>query len=300
LLTDRKGPHYYATFYSRRSLRIFPIYFLVIGGLFIVGLLAGKRVADWSFFATYTQNWLYALSDTWDDDGNIHFPWAASHTWSLAIEEQFYLLWPLAVRNMSTRNLTRLALLFIAIGPLSRYTAIAFTHRWWTAYTPLFAQIDMLAHGALGAIVYSEDLLSNVRLEVVAKLGLAVGAVILFYGVEHNYALPTEMLLSKKGQIIFTALGPFYLSLLVLAMAGGPLTRVLELRPIRYCGRISYGLYLYHWPILVLAERSFGQGPATAIFVLVITFILSAASYRFLERPILEAKDRIFPRKIES
>jgi peptidoglycan/LPS O-acetylase OafA/YrhL len=198
---------------------------------------------------------------------------------------------------MSTRNLTRTALLFIALGPLSRYAAVAFTHRWWTAYTPLFAQIDMLAYGALGAIVCSGRLLTH--LEVVAKWVFAIGTVIIVFGVMHirHSALPWDLLLSAKGQIIFAVLGPLYLALLVLAMAGGLLTRIFELRPIRYCGRISYGLYLYHFPVLAFSERFIEQRLVAAIFVLVTTLILASVSYRYLERPILDAKDHIFPRQ---
>jgi peptidoglycan/LPS O-acetylase OafA/YrhL len=207
------------------------------------------------------------------------------------------LLRPLAVRNMSTRNLTRTALLFIALGPLSRYAAVAFTHRWWTAYTPLFAQIDMLAYGALGAIVCTERLLSRTHLEIVAKWAFAIGTVVVIFGARHNNELPDHMLLNAGGQVAFAALGPLYLSLLVLATAGGLLTRILKFRAIRYCGRISYGLYLYHVPVLGFSQHFIGQRRAAAIFVLVATFILASVSYRYLERPILDAKDRIFPRQ---
>jgi peptidoglycan/LPS O-acetylase OafA/YrhL len=280
---------------------IFPIYYLVFAALLISGILLGQRVSDWPFFATYTQNWLYAGSATFDDDGRIQFPWGMSHTWSLAIEEQFYILWPLAVRNLSPRNLFRMALVLIALGPFSRCVAISFTGRWWTAYTPLFAQIDMLAWGALGAIVYAEKLVPRWRAEFYAKWAFAAGSITLAFGAWRSAATlahPGALLSSLEGQIIFASLGPLYLSFLILAMRGDRLTRSLELRPIRYCGRISYGLYLYHWPILVFIESMIGVqfGIWTAIAV-ASTFVVSAASYRWIERPILSAKDRIFPRQ---
>jgi peptidoglycan/LPS O-acetylase OafA/YrhL len=304
LLVDRNRNRYYSTFYSRRALRIFPIYYLVFLSLLVASLLCGQSVTDWPIFATYTQNWLYAFSDTWTNDDRIHFSWGAAHTWSLAVEEQFYLLWPVMVRKLSIRYLGLLTILLILVGPTSRYVALALTGRFWSAYTPLFCQVDMLAWGALGAIIYSENLFQRYYIEFFAKCCMAFGVTMITFVFFRYGAGVILSPWSLKGQLFFASLGPFYLSLLAVAMSGGFLTRTLEAHPIRYCGRISYGLYLYHWPVLLLfgsvVGTNFDSGRSilfSSVIILVGTFIIAAASYRWIESPILKAKDRVFPRR---
>jgi len=157
----------------------------------------------------------------------------------------------------------------------------------------------MLTWGALGAIVYHEKTFGRDRIEFVAKCGLALGTAIIGCIIfRDGFASVKDSFYLGWGQLVFSACGPIYLFLLILAMSGGMLTRALELRPIRYCGRISYGLYLYHYPVLMfLAEMNYSSSAwKTRFIILAATFAISAASYHWIERPILKAKDRFFPR----
>jgi peptidoglycan/LPS O-acetylase OafA/YrhL len=97
--------------------------------------------------------------------------------------------------------------------------------------------------------------------------------------------------------MVFGWLGGFYLCLLIVAQSGGILTRVLELAPIRYVGRISYGLYLYHWPIfLLVAQIPWSlNGTLVVLITLALTAVVAVASYKFIEQPLLQIKDRLFP-----
>jgi peptidoglycan/LPS O-acetylase OafA/YrhL len=139
------------------------------------------------------------------------------------------------------------------------------------------------------------------RIEFFSRCGLALGIVVIAFAflLFGAGAVASPFLLARPlYQIFFAFLGPFYLFLLIIAMSGGVLTRILESPPIRYCGRISYGLYLYHWPILVLvdsvADLKIGAKSALTIGA---TFVVATLSYHWLERPILNAKDRLFPRQ---
>jgi peptidoglycan/LPS O-acetylase OafA/YrhL len=298
LLQDRNNKHYYSPFYLRRSLRIFPIYYLVLSIMIFWSVSEGRSVSEWPRFATFTQNLLLSGKRVSD------FAVSLGHTWTLAIEEQFYLLWPLAVRNLPTRLLKRVVIVLILIGPISRYFAAwRYEEDIYKAsiayYAHLFCYFDMLAWGALGAIVYHEQTFGRDRIEFVAKCGLALGAAIIGCIIfRDGFASINDSFYSGWGQLVFSSCGPIYLSLLILAMSGGMLTRALELRPVRYCGRISYGLYLYHYPVLIfLAEMNYRSSEWERRFIVLgATFAISAASYHWIERPILKAKDRFFPR----
>lgn len=300
LLEDRGNPRFFSTFYTRRSLRIFPIYYLTLAVLIVASVWLGQSVSDWPYFVTYSQNWLYALSETWSRNGN-NFSWGASHTWSLAIEEQFYLLWPLAIATLATtRSLLVLTAAVIIVGNISRIVIMGLTNKWWTGYVLLFSQMDMLAWGAAAAILYSENWMPREMLARFAKVAAGLGvlglALVWTWKGANFFDFPGAVLSSRLGKVIFAALGPFYLSVLILAMSLGPFTRVLELRPLRYCGKISYGVYLYHWPVLFLVAGVLGYTFASGAIVLAITFLVAAASYRFIERPLLRLKDTLAPR----
>lgn len=285
LVRTREQPRYYASFYARRSLRIFPIYYLTI--FFLVGLLGSS---EWPFFVTYTQNYLYALKG-W---GVADFRWYASHTWSLAVEEQFYFLWPLAIATLTGSGLLRLVWGVIVVSNIFRVGIVDFTHDTIWGYTPLFSQMDLLAWGALGAILWDEQ---NEALTRVASFGVPIGialvAVVWIVKGSEFMGSPFLMLSCTEGKLLFAAFGPLYVGVIFLAMRFEPFTRVLELGAFRYCGRISYGVYLYHWPILICLIGIMGLTFASQSLVIVATFTISTISFYLIEQPLLRLKDRI-------
>src|SRR5579871_6022976 len=130
LLDNRAKPDYYRTFYTRRALRILPIYYVVIGATTLVAVLSGspsyRRMLEmWgspTWFFVYLGNIPTALS------GSLpHFAGGAFvPLWSLQIEEQFYLLFPLLVRRLSNRNLVRVLLGLFCVSPMLRVLIY-----WW-------------------------------------------------------------------------------------------------------------------------------------------------------------------------
>ena len=135
-------------FYLRRSLRIFPAYYvflICVFALAFAGVIALER-----------SDYLYTLSYTFNLKGH-QATWWVGHTWSLAVEEQFYLLWPLCVSRLRTTTLTRLAIGFVAAGPVCRalllFAPVAIADHWYFA---LPAVGDPIAVGALIALLRAE------------------------------------------------------------------------------------------------------------------------------------------------
>ena len=178
ILYDTKTqPGYFRNFYSRRALRIFPLYF----GFFALSLLAapvllspddGQKLVDMQgWYWTYMTNIEVVMAGQWPAPQHLN------HFWSLAIEEQFYLIWPMAVLALSHRHLVRLAVGCMATALLLRITA-PFGMSALDAYVLLPTRMDSLAAGALVALLVRSD--NGLRaLKAWSLPGIAMSAILL-------------------------------------------------------------------------------------------------------------------------
>ena len=133
------------TFYARRVLRIVPLYLVVVLTGAVVGIGTSFR-HDLIWHVAYLSNWLYALRGTWGD--------VATPLWSLAIEEQFYLIWPLLILLTPRRYLRRSLVLVVAIGPIARIAFMIAFGAWSVRMlTPTLSEFDVLGLGAALAAV---------------------------------------------------------------------------------------------------------------------------------------------------
>lgn len=120
LLESRHQVHYFRNFYARRALRIWPLYFVALAVIFtvtnhrIAQLTFDQNRVHWPVFVVYVQNLAYRQASQMG-------PLALAVTWSLAVEEQFYTIWPMLVRWLSVRGLTITLLIIVAIAPLARF-----------------------------------------------------------------------------------------------------------------------------------------------------------------------------------
>lgn len=280
----RKGGIHLRSFYARRFLRLTPpftlfILILLVGIAF--GLYSVKPVGlIVSFLYLYNYIPQFLLSG-----------WL-SHTWSLAVEEQFYLVWPFLIILLPRRRLAIVAfgatlLSVIAAYFLHRATfhhgghvyalrEVFLVSRWF------FPAAGPIMVGALVAVLAFH--------RPVAARGLALKA----YSLAMSAALflsplylPGAML---RAAFVIQAAGVALLLLIVMERQRSTLTRVLDLPPIAYLGKISYGVYLYH--VLVIST-----GPNSALvksvpLSIVLFMGLSIASYELFEKPILKLKER--------
>jgi peptidoglycan/LPS O-acetylase OafA/YrhL len=270
-------------FYARRFLRIFPIYYAILIVLIIIGLGQLREIWPWLF--SYTTN-IYI----WH---HLAFPYAIPHFWTLAVEEQFYVVWPWAMLFLPRRWLVPFLVGLCCVAPAWRfYASFHYSHDDWSAaYTFTLGVIDFLAFGALLAI--ANEVVSWAKLRrVLTLVALPLGAVVyvsLFWmnhSVDHHVPLALE---DTGAALVFC-----WLIWSASRRFRGPARHVLEWRPIVYLGKISYGIYLFHFLVPVAFERAAAHldvayenaGFVNFIVTSVVTFAIASFSWHFFERPI--------------
>lgn len=282
-----------SSFWVRRARRLFPALLSLIPAIAIYGRFFARpdelEALRAEAFATlaYAANWHAVLGHRsyWQ---LFATPSPLEHTWSLSIEEQFYLVWPLLValvlRRGSKRSVTALA---VALSAFSMSAMILlFTPEDTTrAYLGTDTRMAGILCGAALATFVSPGKPFPARtvrwLDVLGAIG-ALGLGIAWWSLE--------------GDSPFLYRGGFWLSeLAALALIGCAVSgnesfiaRALSIRPLTWLGTISYGVYLWHWPVNVFLtpERAHLQGPALHAARFALTFGIALLSYRFLERPI--------------
>ncbi len=236
LVRTKERPHYFRNFYARRALRIFPLYYVVISLLLFVLPRAATTAAEKVPYYLYVQNFAWL----WPGEGSPDV--ARTITWSLAVEEQFYMLWPAVVWFASRRGLVRVCVAMIGVAIAMRFVFLGAGASSVYFLTP--CRFDGLAAGALLALLPSPR---PVVARVLVASGLAgLGVTAWCSGSslpEHNPAM------QRWG--ILAAL-PLAAGLLVLARTGGLFARFCTNRVLRSFGRYSYCIYLVH---ILLVEQ---------------------------------------------
>ena len=260
-------------FYARRFLRIFPLFYFALFVSFVLDFGAVRDTIWWH--VTYLSNFLlYSRHE---------FLGAVTHFWSLAVEEQFYLVWPLIVLLTPMRALPLAIAAMVLLAPVTMLIA----DDPMASVLPI-SNLDALGFGALLAVPQSR--------RFVASAGLWIGVPLFTVTVIMRW-------LGIGGFVRDVVLGfmlPLASAWLISGAAKGfaGLGRaVFEWRPLTYLGRISYGVYVYHALMPYFLKRLFPIWTYTtaAQFVILVaaTIALAALSYRFLEQPFLALKDRL-------
>jgi peptidoglycan/LPS O-acetylase OafA/YrhL len=268
------------TFYTRRALRIFPAYFLLL--LALIALDVPNVRADAWWYAGYLTNWLVTLRNAW--------PPATGHFWSLAVEEQFYLVWPFLILRTPRPALARALVVVIGVALVARSVLPFVTDSDIRIQVPTVVALDALGIGAVLALARHEGW-SNLttRVRQAGWLGVLLLVSVTLLGV------------TGRGFKVIVLVRPFALALLSLWAVdacvrgiGGPVGRFLSASWVGWVGMVSYGIYLYHLPIVwALHSRGWSLGPALFAATIAATFVAAALSWRYLERPLNDLKDRV-------
>ena len=260
LLEAKRSQHYFRNFYVRRVLRIFPLYYGVLAVIFGITPWLGW-LAPTVGPKEHSQAWLWAYGTniimSWTGSPLLRHGWInLNHFWSLAVEEHFYLFWPLVV-FVSTRF--RLATITAAafVGSFLLRVTLSYTHNALAAYILTPCRIDALMFGALLAVAVREPRGVSALVRP-ARVVLATGVVILsgIFVLRKGFAFWDRYVLSGGFSLLATSFG----ALLVLTLAAREhslLARTFASAPLRFLGRYSYGIYVFHYLLLAWFDRIF-------------------------------------------
>lgn len=307
LYNSKNANGYFRVFYSRRVLRIFPLYFGILAFSVIVapGLLPGDAQF---WYWTYLSNIYIAVQDGWPEPPHLN------HFWSLAIEEQFYLLWPLAVLTLSRVKLIRLSIacMIVAFG-LRVISPMGMSPL--DSYLLLPTRMDALAAGAVVALLIRSDEGRNFIRTWAAPSLYATSILILALLINKRGLYTLDPLVRTLGYTLFAVASASLIGIVVTAYDSRWLRMGLSMRWLRQLGKYSYGIYVLHQPIIfILRDAGFDAQlfpqmlgsslPGVLIFAAVagcVTLILAILSYHWWELPFLKLK-KFFPysRAVES
>ncbi len=330
ILIDARGRrNYFRNFYARRTLRIFPLYYGFLAVILAICLAAkaGHPVAfkhhindlwvlqPWLW--TYTLNFRFMIPR----EGAFLVP----HFWTLAIEEQFYLFWPMVVLNTTNKGLVRVCALIVAGSLVLRFamSALGFTGLAIFVFTPCRA--DAFAAGALVAVLLRADVnrarLTGAATWVGVASGILAAAALIIIPAWHFLSLRglgavgggelrrAAALPAPVSDFLYTVLAFLFAALIVLVLCRptGRLGRACSFTPLRVVGGYSYAIYIFHLPVWVVTtgllaryglvravQQSTALGWAFASGNIMLVFLVAFLSFHLYEKHFLKLK-KYFP-----
>jgi peptidoglycan/LPS O-acetylase OafA/YrhL len=305
-------------FWMRRVLRIFPLYYAVVIVGTVVTLALGAKWIPGLPYWLYMQNYVLAF------DHEV-MRWTA-HFWSLAIEEQFYFVWPIIALTVSRRRLVPaiLVLVLATVGLRAVLTfkggSLALFQQWFASepegidhgiaklvYRATFTRADGLLLGAFVAVTQREVrhplayVWRRLRFPIFVATALALAGLYVLANGLNDY----DRRIIGVGYVTLALFFASAVSLCADHVIGERARRFLSWGPLVSCGKVSYGMYIFHWPLVVLVVPHLvrwqqGQSTATQMAVsgafvvlgIAVIWALASVSFRFFETPFLKMKGR--------
>lgn len=309
LLDSQRAKNYYSSFYARRSLRIFPLYFGVLLVAFVV-LPAIGEVPPKIAIDQKNQIWLWTYLSNWADIlgvGSKAFP----HFWSLAVEEQFYLVWPFLIRSRSPEQCVRLCVILAVISLLLRCVLAWVSTSNESIYMNSFCRMDALALGGAAAAALRMPSWKE-RMVTLRNRFLLWSILVTLVGVGVTRGFWNGTLV---GETIGYTIVSLMFVLLLIAAAGADIAGssgwavALRWRPLRALGKYSYAMYVFHKPlhdyvgkplVVVLNLNTTQSVTMNLLYIavgVIATFTMAFISWHLFEKHFLKLKRFFVPRQ---
>ncbi|WP_441252540.1 acyltransferase family protein [Tardiphaga sp. 71_E8_N1_1] len=288
LRQSAEGSFSLPNFYARRGRRIFPALIIVMAVTYAVGWaimlpsdfsILGQNMVAGAIFAS---NLLQLKSVNYFAAGAAYNP--LLHLWSLGVEEQFYIFWPLLLLFVRGQRSLIIAVTAIALTSFTISAVQVISHQQQVAFfSPLARAWELMAGAALAALHVKK----SIALPIPASLKAVVGLGLIIVG-----ALTLDKISPFPG---WNALLPVVGAVLLLDSPNAPTAAILRARPMVAIGLISYPLYLWHWPLLsyLAILRSGSPTELEIAGTLCAAFCLAWATYRWVETPIKQSRSTI-------
>lgn len=309
---------YFIKFYGRRILRIFPLYYFYLAAMWGLTAWALSSGFEPDAMSVYQNEMKYALTYVYDFYFALdrYIPsYFLTHFWTLAVEEQFYLIWPLFIILLPQRHMKKAFWGVIALAPILRLV-VFFLHG-TEAFAFLRDDISLVIYSmpfthldafALGALLTQIQIPRAKPIFIASIIGFPLlGLVTDFLATGRwkdvsiaSLGFPITMPYGNKFIWGYSLINVLCAVLLYGVARLGWGVRLLEWKPLRHLGRISYGLYVYHLAIIWMMAQLFDLSVAErfplplALLTLAITWIVSALSYQLMEKPLIDLKDKFF------
>jgi peptidoglycan/LPS O-acetylase OafA/YrhL len=305
LLSEREktGKISLRNFYVRRCLRLIRAFWLFLIGIYMfgsfllpkfqAGLVYGRN--DFIYAITYTMNWFSATNPGFDSNLN--------HSWSLAIEEQFYIIWSLVLFKAFSEKWKNKQVLYLTLGLIallcaSRAIRAGIGTDWRVLYYSTDTRIDSLLMGCAASMLFVWKILPDQMIRRGwFKLLLAasfVGSLIVLFTFSHE-----DIGLYFAGLPIFTASAATMLYWLA-STEETLIHKLLSNGVLRWIGNISYSLYLWHYLMYEYAKKEFATEGSQVLVGVFLALTIASASYYLIEKPFLRLKFRFNNRPAEA
>lgn len=291
ILVDTRGAeNYFSAFYARRALRIFPLYYLVLTVLVMAAHLYGNSrlrlpsAHDEIFYFVYLNNWWPLLHGVWGTNIIGHF-------WSLAVEEQFYLLWSVCIFFIRPRHIPRMCLSGFLLSAVLRCVVYLHNPNSRSIVENTFCQMDSLLIGSLVAVTIRNRKMLVERKRPIYLLGICAIAPLLFIlGISSLW-----WVLLASHSLLALAFGALILRVYETDENDTCLQRLLTNRQLRSVGRYSYGMYVYHVPLLwalsvVFRRLGVAHWVLLTVATLLLTYLIAKLSFDLFESRFLLLK----------
>jgi peptidoglycan/LPS O-acetylase OafA/YrhL len=264
---QERGKINVGAFWVRRALRIWPLYFLfIVACVLMPNSLAHPHLF---YYLGFLGNWacvFYGYPESF-----------ASPLWSVSVEEQFYLGWPILLLVFGMKNIRWMAGTLIAVGIISRGWLAWSGANSIQIWCNTLSHLDAIGIGALLALYWQPSPIGYKWLSVVSVGIIALAGILGFY--EPNLSVFGYTVVSLAGAGLIVSIGSL--------PSNTPGFRVLG-----YLGRISYGLYVFHTLCIALGNQVVRGNVGRVGIGLLLTIAMAAASYHYFERPFLKLKQR--------